>query len=406
MAVELDSYQLDAIEMLKPGAILCGGVGSGKSRTALGYFLFKVAKGKLPVNASEEIEPMQNPTNLFIITTARKRDTLEWEKELVPFLLSSNIEFCYFKINIVIDSWNNIKKYTFINNAFFIFDEQRLVGSGVWVKSFLKIAKNNAWILLTATPGDSWIDYIPVFIANGFYKNRTEFLNRHVVFVPKVKFPKIDHFIGIGTLISFRKQIMVNMEYHKKTKEHHKNIFTEFNKELTKIALDKKDPFENIPIKNSASMYYVLRKIVNSDPSRLEELKKIFDVHKKVIVFYSYDYELELLRTFAKAFNIIFSEWNGHKHQPIPTAESWLFLVQYTAGAEGWNCLETNVIVFYSQIYSYKTAIQAAGRIDRRNTPFLDLYYYHFLSNAWIDYSIKKAFSEKRDFNEQDFGFF
>ena len=35
----LDGYQIDAVNRMKNGCILCGGVGSGKSRTSLAYYI-------------------------------------------------------------------------------------------------------------------------------------------------------------------------------------------------------------------------------------------------------------------------------------------------------------------------------------------------------------------------------
>ena len=168
MAIELRDYQLDAVHRMKNGCILCGGVGSGKSRTSLAYYFTQEG------GCIQPYSPMKKPRDLYIITTARKRDDLEWDEELVPFLLSTKPENnSLYKNKVIIDSWNNIGKYTDVKGAFFIFDEQRVVGSGAWVKSFLKIARWNKWILLTATPGDTYSDYLPVFLANGFFKNRT-----------------------------------------------------------------------------------------------------------------------------------------------------------------------------------------------------------------------------------------
>lgn len=173
--VTLYDYQLDAINRMKIGCILCGGVGSGKSRTSLAFY-YRLYGGQIN---TKEYARMTEPPDLYIITTARKRDTGEWDEELAHFYMSTDPELDIYEHSVTVDSWNNIEKYVGVKNAFVIFDEQRVVGSGKWVKSFLKIAKENEWILLSATPGDCWTDYIPVFIANGFFRNRTEFNNQH-----------------------------------------------------------------------------------------------------------------------------------------------------------------------------------------------------------------------------------
>ena len=398
--ISMYDYQMDAIKNMRNGCILCGGVGSGKSRTSLAYYYLQNG-GR--VNTEDYI-PMKDPCDLYIITTARKRDTLEWEGELVPFLMSTDPERNHYKNKIAIDSWNNIKKYVEVKDAFFIFDEQRVVGNGTWVKSFLTIAKGNRWILLSATPGDTWSDYIPVFLANGFYRNRTEFTREHIVYSRFSKYPKVDRYINTGRLIRLRNRILVNMDFKRQTVSHHEDVYVNYDIQRYKEAGKLRwDPFKNEPIRDAAGLCYVWRKIVNSDPSRLLEILAICEEHPRVIIFYSFDYELNLLKGLYYGDDVEIAEWNGHKHQEIPTGDKWVYLVQYTAGAEGWNCVKTDTIVFYSQNYSYKVMEQAAGRIDRLNTPFRDLYYYHLKSRSGIDLAISKALREKKNFNEGRF---
>ena len=400
--IELDSQQIKAIDELKTGSILVGGVGSGKSRTALAYYYLKECEGSLRINGVGKTEPMKKPRDLYVITTARKRDTLDWEGEAAPFCITTNRDFSTNSVLLTVDSWNNIKKYEEKENAFFIFDEQRVVGYGAWSKAFIKIARKNDWILLSATPGDTWSDYIPVFIANGFYKNKTDFERQHIVYARFSKFPKIEKYIGTGTLLKHRKEITVRMICKKQTVGHEKTILTKFDKEKYKqVSVSRWNPFTNEPIRDASEYCAALRKIVNSDPSRLEEIKKLWKEYPRLIIFYNFDYELEILRTLSSLGTI--AEWNGHVHEPIPKKVRWCYLVQYTACAEGWNCIETNVIIFYSQNYSYKIMVQAAGRIDRRNTPYIDLYYYYLRSPSSIDIGIRRCLEEKKNFNEKDF---
>ena len=402
MSIELYEYQLKAIQNMKNGCILCGGVGSGKSRTALAYYYLQEGGKTISLSGSEYMPMRDPPRDLYIITTARKRDTLEWEGELSPFLLSTHRDVNLYSNTVVVDSWNNIKKYADVSGAFFIFDEQRVVGSGTWVKTFLKITKKNEWILLSATPGDTWQDYIPVFVANGFYKNRTEFAREHVVYARFSKYPKIDRYINTGRLVRLRNDILVDMDFKRKTVAHHEDVYVKYDVTKYKDVMRRRwDIYKNEPIQQASGLCYILRRIVNEDVSRQVALLEIFEKHPKMIVFYNFDYELDILKGLYYGEKVEIAEWNGHRHQPVPRSDKWVYLVQYTAGCEGWNCITANTIVFFSQNYSYKVMEQAAGRIDRLNTPYTDLYYYHLKSRSGIDLAISKALSQKKKFNER-----
>ena len=412
--------QLEAIENMHNGCILCGDVGSGKSRTALAYYYLQNGGSFIHPDPSEDPDayyPMDDPPkDLYIITTAHKRDLLEWEDEMIPFLIGPHAGMYTNKV--VVDSWNNIQKYKNVIGAFFIFDEQRLVGSGAWVKAFLKIARGNRWILLSATPGDTWMDYVPVFVANGFYRNRTEFKQEHVVWKPYTKFPQIDRYVGTAKLERFRRQLLVEIpeahyneetgqwEEGRKTIQHHEDISVGYDISKYKDLIRKRwNPYENKPIDNGSEFCYLQRRIVNEDESRQIALLEKFEQHPKLIVFYNFDYELEILKElFCNRYDgVQVAEWNGHKHEPVPDTGSWVYLVQYTAGCEGWNCIKTDAMVFYSQNYSYKVMKQASGRIDRMNTPYTDLWYYHLKSRSGIDLQISRALDQKKDFNARKY---
>ena len=401
--IELYEHQLKALSRIKNGSILCGGTGSGKSITSLAYFYLQNG-GEMSSLTGGEYIPMDDIAikDLYIITTARKRDTMEWIDEMIPFLMHPDPEYSlYPKQKVVIDSWNNIKKYENVKNAFFIFDEQRVVGSGTWVKAFLKITRVNNWILLSATPGDKWEDYIPVFLANGFYKNKTEFQREHLVYSRFSKFPMVERYIGETRLIRLRNKILVPMKFRRETVQHHEDIYCDYNVvEYKRMFKDRWNIYTDEPIKTASELCYALRRIVNTDDSRQVELLELLEDRDKVIIFYNFDYELDILKNLAYRKDTEVREWNGHAHQPIPDSDKWVYLVQYTAGCEGWNCIKTDTIIFYSQNYSYKVLMQAIGRIDRLNTPYKDLYYYHLKSRASIDLAIGKALKSKKKFNE------
>ena len=398
MNIELYPEQIDAVNKMKNGCILCGGTGSGKTRTSLAYF-HKLNGGQL-----KPFTFMKKPMDLYIITSPKKRDSGDWEEEMAMFRLGT--EFNYYENKVVVNSWNNIKKYIDVKNAFFIFDEQRVIGKGVWVHSFLKIAKNNQWILLSATPGDTWTDYVPVFLANGFFRNRTEFEVKHCIFKyrPGVTYRTIDRYCDVRHLIELRDSILVDIPIERQTVQHHIDVFHHYDQRMYRDLLKLRWNYEKKePIKNAAELCFELRKVVNKDPSRVSSLIDILVAKKKVIVFYNYDYELEQLLNIDWPGDVEVAQWNGHKHQDIPKSGKWLYLVQYAAGNEAWNCTDTDTIVFYSQNYSYKVMKQAAGRIDRLNTKFIDLYYYHFKSKAPIDIGIDRAVKSKKRFNEERF---
>jgi hypothetical protein len=476
-----------ALHKLDSGKILRGGVGSGKTITTLAWYM-------------AQTPPWEHYPDLYIITTAKKRDSLDWEKEALHFGISTDASLSRAGA-IKVDSWNNIGKYTEVKNAVFVFDEQRLVGSGTWTKSFITIAKRNKWVLLSATPGDTWLDYIPVFVANGFYKNRTEFKREHVVYNSYSKFPKVDRYIGVGKLLKHRHDIMVEMPYERHTTRKTVIKDMQFDAELLERVEKKRwHVYEGRPLRDVAELFSVMRKVVNSDPSRSSAIRELLTQHPRLIVFYNFNYELEALRTLGEEMSqtlnssmsgsnaptkssstttkqrssgssskadspslsllqddttervstspdlwnnrmgitsesgdypqlnntrsitpsveepqststqttrssrsFAVAEWNGHKHQQIPTTDSWLYLVQYTAGAEGWNCIETDAIAFYSLNYSYKIFEQAMGRIDRLNTPFETLYYHILKSNTFIDKAIWKALMGKENFQESKY---
>ena len=393
-------HQWDAVNRMFDGCILNGGVGSGKSRTGLYYYFKEYGGSKNP-----DYIPMKNPADLYIITTAKKRNDNEWEQELIPYLLSIHPERNYYKNRVVVDSWQNIKKYVTVKDAFFIFDEDHVTGGGAWVKAFYKIVKSNRWIILAASPGDKWEEFIPVFVANGFYRNATDFKTQHMIYSRFVtKYPKVEGYMNTGRLIRLRDKILIDMDFTRHTTPHHEDVYCSYDTTKYKTAMRTRwDPFKDEPMINASSLCYVLRRIVNTDESRQAKLLELLENIPRAIIFYNFDPEREILLNLDYGEGVEIAEWSGHSHQPVPDSKRWVYLVQYTAGCEGFNCIKTDTIIFYSQNYSYKTMIQAAGRIDRLNSPFQDLYYYHLKSRSGIDLAISKALSQKKKFNETKF---
>ena len=376
----LDEEQQKALSKLDNGKILCGDVGSGKSRVALAYF-------------NQRIEAPADLKFLYIITTASKRNKHEWENECVEMGLDLTM--------VIVDSWNNIKKYETVVDGFFIFDEQKVSGSGTWSKTFIKITKQNKWILLSATPGDTWSDYIPVFVANGFYRNRTDFLRQHAIYSRYTKYPRIDRYTDEKALRRHLQGILVPMPVRRHTTPHRAHRIVNYPiAEYSTLLKTMFNPYTSEPIKNNSEFFFLMRKLVNSDPSRMDAIRSLLVDHTTAIVFYNFDFELVMLRGLEDD-GFLVGEWNSHRHDTIPHGDKWVYLVQYNAGSDGWNCIETDTIIFYSLNYSHRMKTQAEGRINRRNTPFGDLYYYTLRSNSKIDLMILAALKKKSDFNEK-----
>lgn len=395
--IKLFPWQKDALIKMHDGCILHGGVGSGKSLVSLMYYATTNGGAYYP----DKPIKIKKPVDLYVITTAKKRDSCEWLKEMAPFGLTpleNDISSCGNKV--VVDSWNNIKKYSNVKNSFFIFDEQRVVGYGAWTKAFLEIAKHNRWILLSATPGDTWMDYVPVFVANGFYRNKSHFVAEHVVYKAFRNFPQIDRYVNTRRLERLRNIILVDMNRPKEVITREETVILDYDREkYSYVFTSRFDPYKGEPIRDASSLAYCLRRVVNEDESRQVKLLELFEDHPRIIVFYSFDYELDILLDLMYPEGVEVAQWNGHKHQEIPESEKWAYLVQYTAGCEGWNCIKTNTIVFYSQQHSYKVFEQAKGRIDRLNTPYTCLNYYYFRSRAPIDIMITRCLERKKNFN-------
>jgi hypothetical protein len=374
MAYKLYPHQDEALRKIKSGSILNGGVGSGKTITSLVFY-----------------KNHHSSKKLYVITTAKKRDSGDWEEDAAKVGV---------KIQIV-DSWNNIKNYMHLENCFFIFDEQRVVGYSAWGKSFITICRKNKWILLSATPGDTWMEYMTTFIANGFYRNKSDFVDQHVEFDQWVKYPKIKAYHNVDKLMRLRRQILVPMHFERKTKRHRQFIPSNYDTNLyAKVMRDRWNVFEDKPIENGSEFMQCLRKLTAADEDRKFNAKFLMDIHDRLIVFYNYNYERDILISIANELGKPYWEWNGHAHDDVPNRDKWLYLVQYTAGAEGWNCITTNTILFYSLNYSFKIVEQAEGRIDRINTSYTDLEYYFLTSEAQIDKDIYKAIKTKEKFNE------
>lgn len=399
-------HQKDAIDRMFNGCILHGGTGTGKSRTAA-YYYFQLYGGSIE---NRKYTPMKGkPPDLYIISTAKKVKDKEWEEELVPFLLYPDPEtkLTRYGNKVIIDSWQVIKKYADVKNAFFIFDENKICGKGVWAKSFLKISRNNQWIILTASPGDRWEDFETVFVAHGFFRNRTEFKNEHLIYDPYCKnFPKIKGYRNETRLIRLRDKLLIDMELERHTKQIHEPVWCSYDMARYKEVMRSRwDPYKDEPIQQAAGLCYVLRRIVNTDDSRQRALLELLEDHPRVIIFYNFDYEKDILLNLVYPEGTIVAQYNGHVHERLPDSERWVYLVQFNA-CEAWNAITTDTIIFYSQNYSYKTLVQAAGRIDRLTTPYTELYYFHLKSKASIDLAISKALANKKKFNERKFAGF
>lgn len=374
---KLRPAQRDAVDRMHDGCVLLGRTGSGKTMTALGYWL--------KVHAQQD---------LYVVTTPAKRDAMEWEGDsakLGQYLPPERVV-----------SWNKIKDFEYLESAFVVFDEQRVSGSGKWVKSFLKIAKSNDWILLSATPGDVWIDWLPLFIANGFYRTRTQFTDRHVIWDPHTRYPRIKRYIEEDRLERCQEAICVYLASPNPiSRMVHDELVSYDSRKYAEVTRKRWNPFEVRPMMDAGELCRVQRRIVLENVCREEALERLLKGHPRALVFYSYNYELEAIKAVCERLGRSYGQRNGHRHDPVPVSkEPWVYIVQYQS-ADAWNCISTNIAILYSLPYSWRQQEQAMGRIDRMNTPFDELHYYRLMTDSTIDNAILACLDRKETFNER-----
>lgn len=405
MTVTYRPEQIQAVRQLQNGSILAGGVGSGKTLTSLAWYLTSVCNAaSFKKGGSLAKKKVKGSPTLYVITTAKKRDSLEWEEEAARLGLSTDPACSFTGSSIVVDSWNNIGKYSDREHAVFFFDEQRASGSGRWVKEFLKITRKNTWLLLSATPGDVWMDYLPVFMAHGFFRTRTEFMEDHVIFDRFAKYPKVKRYIGEAKLQRLRRSILVEMPVERHTTRERETVYCDYDRDLYKwVVKNRMDPWTEEPLRDAGGVCRILRKVVSDNDWRSEQAKRILSSNERVIVFYNYNYELDRILAVAESLGLPTAQWNGHRHDAIPAEPRWVYICQYTSAAEGWNCTSTDTVLFWSLNYSWRVTEQCEGRIDRLNTPYSRLKYYFLESHSSIDEAVRRSLSSKKVFNERAF---
>ena len=405
MTVVYRPEQIQAVRQLQNGSILAGGVGSGKTLTSLAWYLTSVCNAaSFEKGGSLAKKKVEGSPTLYVITTAKKRDSLEWEEEAARLGLSTDPACSFTGSSIVVDSWNNIGKSSDREHAVFFFDEQRASGSGRWVKEFLKITKKNTWLLLSATPGDVWMDYLPVFMAHGFFRTRTEFMEDHVIFDRFAKYPKVKRYIGEAKLQRLRRSILVEMPVERHTTRERETVYCDYDRDLYKwVVKNRMDPWTEEPLRDAGGVCRILRKVVSDNDWRSEQAKRILSSNERVIVFYNYNYELDRILAVAESLGLPTAQWNGHRHDAIPAESRWVYICQYTSAAEGWNCTSTDTVLFWSLNYSWRVTEQCEGRIDRLNTPYSRLKYYFLESHSSIDEAVRRSLSSKKVFNERAF---
>lgn len=403
--VNLRQFQHECVQALRSGKVLAAGVGAGKSIMALYWYVTKCCTVRTSHNANGELfQIMPGSPDLVIITTAKKRDNHEWDDELYRYALHQGENSKKMgRVHVTIDSWNNITKYV-DTSAVFIFDEQRAIGSGAWSKAFVRIARRNPWVMLSATPADTWSDWCPIFVADGFYRNRTEFFRRHAVYSRYTKYPRIDRWIDEDYLNRCRDRVLVTCEVPRETERVVHQLTCAYDKETVRKAMKTRwNPETEEPFLNATELCFYLRRVIDTDPTRLSYAAHVVRDHRKVIIFYTLRAELEQILKLEEVTGVPVYQYNGGRHDDLPQGNSWVYAVQFQAGSEGWNCTSCNTVLYWSLPYSYKQAEQAAGRIDRLDTSYKTLNYYIMRSFAPLDLGIIRALRNKENFNASGF---
>lgn len=390
--ITLRSYQQDAVEALLNGKhIVVASCGVGK-----GFISLEWARGT-------------KKSNVLVITQASKvksNDFVEEAKLLDEKWYNSQSSF-------TVVSWNSLAKWlkehqseNFADYAIIADEIQRIKNYSTGMgKSFLKIASHTkCWAGFTATPGESWIQMMPYFVACGFVKHKTDFTN---------KFCVTQSFKGYIEIIGYNHEEVLNkwwsgITYFPDTKEMEKQLPSETHKVVhfkaptgyakvlkTKTRLDT-DEF----IDTSMAMCHYLRQLCCSK-EKVEWLKEFVEsLDTSCVVFYTYIEEGEKIKEALKGVKIW--EINGKKHD-IPTADTIgkhdVVLAQWESGSASLNLQFMNYWVSFSPCYSLTTSCQSRGRIKRigQTKP---MFYYYLKTDHTIENDIYKALKEKRDFSE------
>lgn len=294
------------------------------------------------------------------------------------------------------------------------------------MKNLIKLTKSSyitTTLGLSATPfSNSYIDVAPYLILAGFYKNKSQFLKRHIKHFDKYFAPITGPGTGIVAKSYFKdpdlitkrfESIKVSIDtsqYYPKVERFH--IKSHLNKDTAtqyrQIKLDYKHHINyEYPIQARTEQQ---RLISNHDYEKDLQLLKILQWRKNikqapVLIFYQYSSSLaNLLQVLTQSYPLYKIKIINGNHrlnfEQAPSNPDTIILIQYQAGGEGLDWQWSNLSIFYEAPVQYEKLVQARGRNVRDKSIMKRVYHYELESANTIDSERWNIMKHHKDFTD------
>ncbi|MBL0992197.1 MAG: DEAD/DEAH box helicase [Escherichia coli] len=418
--MKLFDYQKEAIENFESKPLNLSDVGTGKSYMSIGSYVKSECSKLLIICLAPKVNDFVEDSEIFNLNVTALNKGTKKNKEL---LSESNLVAISFE-----SSWRLTELNKWVDkDTFIIIDESHKVSVSKskvtkFVMGLSKRAKYN--YLCTATPVsngklENW--YPQLFISNVFRKPKKEFEQLFVIKqmrqMGSMRFMQItgyrnehllEQMIDEASVKYKRDKGYLPEDYVYKTKKP-----AMYNK-LKKSRLYKDDNDLRVELDNSSKLFNSLRQVshgflngiskqVSKEP--FERLDAILETHnnERVVIFYNYKWEAEMLKQLLDKLKRPYGEYNGSVKdlKPFKNNDNGVVLAQYKSASTGINdFVISNVMVFNSMPLSSTEYLQAKGRTDRHGQDKTPLYY-HIVPDTPIEKKIFSVVTNGKDFTNE-----
>lgn len=418
--ITLFDYQKEAIENYKEKSFNLSDTGVGKTVMALGSFIESKCKKLLVICLAPKVVDFAEDGVLMNVDITPLNRGSKKNKEL---LAESD------KVAISFESvWRIPEFLKWVDeDTFIIIDESHKVAntSSKVTKYVMKLSKKAKYTYLcTATPisNGKYEQYYPQLKMLGVYNGTKKeyynmFVDERMTRMGGSQFMQITGYRNIDLLENMVNQCSVNYkrdkpylpeDYVYKTKKP-----AMFNK-LKKNRMYKTDNGEVIELDNSSKLFNALRCVshgfllgINKQVSKepFERLQAILETHnnERVVIFYNYNIELEMLKQLLSKLKRPTSEYNGARKdlKEFKGKYNGVVLAHYKSASTGINdFVISNVMVFNSLPLSSIELTQSKGRIDRQGQGKKPMYYF-IIPDTPVEKKIFEQITNGKDFTNE-----